>query len=380
MIFENLEIAGGTAETDSLGGTTNAEGGGILSAGTLTLDDVLVFNNIAEATVAGEAAYGGGIYSTGTLTVQGGSVIEENNAIAATSPILGTGGYAYGGGIYSDTDNSVAINDATISDNSALAGAGAAGVGGDGGVGGTGYGGGVYINNTATASDVLNDDTITGNAADGGDGGTGDTGFIGGVAGFAQGGGVYVAAGPTTISGSTLSSNTVNGGTGQFGTTYGVGGSAFGGGAEINGAGSQLLNDTIYGNTITSGSGSTAGSSYGGGINDDSTGLTFVNVTVAANSAVVVAPVGGGTAGTPQGGGINNYLDDDSALDLYNTLDATNTGGTSPDFNGTAAIAESNLLGDGTDAVGFSTPSDHNQVGTQRFTDQSVVRPRRANQ
>ena len=71
VIFENLEIAGGTAETDSLGGTTNAEGGGILSSGTLTLDDVLVFNNIAEATVAGEAAYGGGIYSTGTLTVQG---------------------------------------------------------------------------------------------------------------------------------------------------------------------------------------------------------------------------------------------------------------------------------------------------------------------
>ena len=74
--------------------------------------------------------------------------------------------------------------------------------------------------------------------------------------------------------------------------------------------------------------------------------------------------MGGGTVGTAQGGGINNYLDDDSALDLYNTLDATNTGGTSPDFNGTAAIAESNLLGDGTDAVGFSTPSDHNQVGT----------------
>ena len=125
-----------------------------------------------------------------------------------------------------------------------------------------------------------------------------------------------------------------------------------------------MLNDTIYGNTITSGSGSTSGSSYGGGINDDSTGLTLVNVTVAANSAVVVAPVAGGTPGTPQGGGISNYLDDDSALDLYNTLDATNTGGTSPDFNGTAAIAESNLLGDGTDAVGFSTPSDHNQVGT----------------
>ena len=156
----------------------------------------------------------------------------------------------------------------------------------------------------------------------------------------------------------------MTGGTGQVGEVYGVGGSVFGGGAEINGTGSQLLNDTIYGNQITSGSGSTSGSAYGAGVNDASGGLTFVNVTVAANVAALVAPAAGGTAGTPFGGGINNYLGLDPALDLYNTLDATNTAGASPDFNGTAAIANSNFIGNGNDAVGFGTASDDNQVGS----------------
>lgn len=105
----------------------------------------------------------------------------------------------------------------------------------------------------------------------------------------------------------------MTGGTGQVGEVYGVGGSVFGGGAEINGTGSQLLNDTIYGNQITSGSGSTSGSAYGAGVNDASGGLTFVNVTVAANVAALVAPAAGGTAGTPFGGGINNYLGLDPA-------------------------------------------------------------------
>jgi hypothetical protein len=364
VIFENLEITGGTAETDSAGGTSQADGGGILNAGTLTLTGVEVDHSMALATTAGESASGGGIYSTGTLTVQGGSMIDHDRVDAATGPAAGTGGYAYGGGIFTDTDDKVQINDTTISNDAAVAGGGAAGTGAAGGVGGTGYGGGVYIGNTGTDSVVLNDDTIMANSADGGDGGTGDVGFNGGVAGFAQGGGVYVGVGPTTISNSTLSGNFVNGGTGESGLTYGVGGFAFGGGAEINGTGSQLLNDTIYGNSIISGSGSIAGNSFGAGINDDSGGLSIVNVTVAANTASVVAPVVGGTAGTPQDGGINNYVNNDPALDIYNTIDATNTAGTSPDFNGTAAIANSNFIGDGTGSAGFSTPSDNNQVGT----------------
>jgi hypothetical protein len=95
--------------------------------------------------------------------------------------------------------------------------------------------------------------------------------------------------------------------------------------------------------------------------------LTIVNSTVAANTAAVVAPVSGGTAGTPFGGGIDNNTSEtpgDLALDVYNTLDATNTAAGSPDFKGTAAIANSNLLGDGTGAVGFGVVSDNNQVGT----------------
>jgi hypothetical protein len=364
VIFRNVELTGGLAETDSSGGSTEADGGGLLSAGNVTLDGVQVDHNRALENTAGENASGGGIYSTGTLTIEGGSSIDYNRTDAATGPAVGTGGYAYGGGIFTSTDDSVAIDDATINNNAAAAGAGAPGIAAVGNTGGTAYGGGVYINNTATSSVFMNDDVLTANSADGGDGGNGDTGFNGGVAGFAQGAGVCVATGPTTISGTTLYANVVNGGTGGTGTTYGLGGFAFGGGAEINGTGSQLLNDTIYGNSAIGGSGSTSGNSFGGAVNDDSGGLTFVNVTAAANASSAVAPVAGGTAGTTQAGGINNYLGNDPALDLYNTLDATNTATVSPDFNGTAAIAVANFIGDGTGAVGFGTPSDDNQVGT----------------
>ena len=178
VVFEDLEITGGTAETDAADGTTSAAGGGILNAGTLTLNSVEIDHNTALESTVGEAAYGGGIYSSGALTVEGGSVISNNNADAAIGPGGGTGGYAYGGGIFSQTDDPVTINDTTISSNLAMAGAGANGVAAAGGTGGTGYGGGVVIDNTATASDVMSDDTISANTAEGGNGGTGATGSM----------------------------------------------------------------------------------------------------------------------------------------------------------------------------------------------------------
>ena len=63
VIFENLEITGGTAETDASGGTTEAEGGGILNQGNLTLNNVAVIGNTAKATLPGESAFGGGIFT-----------------------------------------------------------------------------------------------------------------------------------------------------------------------------------------------------------------------------------------------------------------------------------------------------------------------------
>ena len=47
VVLQNLEITGGTADTDAAGGTTAADGGGILNAGTLTLTSVEVDHNKA---------------------------------------------------------------------------------------------------------------------------------------------------------------------------------------------------------------------------------------------------------------------------------------------------------------------------------------------
>jgi hypothetical protein len=161
------------------------------------------------------------------------------------------------------------------------------------------------------------------------------------------------------IGDSLLSLNSVKGGNGGTGTSVGHGGYAYGGGAEIDGPGSKLLNDTVQGNTLTPGASSTdSGSSYGGGIDDDSTGLTLVNDTVAGN----VANFSGGTS-VAEGGGIDNHLGADSLLDVYNTLVATNTATTGPDFSGTAAVAQSNLIGNGTGTTSFAGPNDNNQVG-----------------
>ena len=369
VIFENLEITGGTADTDSTGGTTEADGGGILNLGTLTLTSVEVDNNTASEPTAGEDAVGGGIYSAGTLTIQGGSVISDNTADAASGTSTMSGGDAHGGGIFSATAAPLKITGATVSGNAALGGTGADGSGGDGQTGGMAEGGGVYIVNSGTTNAQLKNVTIAENMAVGGGGGAGSAGFGGGTGGIAAGGGVFVNyLGPVSITNTTISGNSATSGTGGSGTTAGLGADAYGGGIEISSSGSQMLNDTVYGNTATGGSGSTSGNVYGGGIEDEtgiSTGLTIVNCTVAANAALALAPVSGGTPGTPHGGGIDNdYVLSDSHLVVYNTLDATNTATGSPDFAGAAAIANSNLIGDGTGATGFSTPGDNNQVGT----------------
>ena len=100
--------AGADVSIDSLtimNGGNVADGGGIFSAGNLTLTLVDVTGNIA-------AQRGGGIFSAGSLaltacTVAGNSVIATLDAPTAT-----------GGGLASDSDGgTIAITDSTFADN-----------------------------------------------------------------------------------------------------------------------------------------------------------------------------------------------------------------------------------------------------------------------
>ncbi|HEY1785997.1 MAG TPA: Ig-like domain-containing protein, partial [Pirellulales bacterium] len=347
VVFENVEITGGTAETDNTGGTNQAEGGGILNQGTLTLDNVAVVNNTAKATLAGEAAFGGGIFSTGALTINGltpgASQIAGNLAVgfAGTDGVdAGEGGFGEGGGIYASTSAQIQIAGTEIANNSAVGGAGATTTTTETDYAGFGIGGGLYLAyNGAAPTTLLNDDTISGNEAIGGHGGTGGTGLDGGTGGFGYGGGIateyatygtYVTGLPIAITNSTISGNTALSGTGGSAGSGGAapGGTdgAFGGGVENGVTGTELFNDTIFGNTASGGTGYTAG----GGIDDDSNGMLIVNATVAENSAQAASGY------TSYGGGIDNDGNTDTALQIQNSLVANNTAGDGTDFYGDA--------------------------------------------
>src|SRR5262249_50595254 len=103
-VFRNLTIRNGYAQDDGVPGiplvTPDARGGGILNAGTLTLDHVDVTGNTASGAngvnggmlsdgSAGKAAEGGGIYSTGSLSLVD-STVDHNTA---------NGGYGGNGGM-----------------------------------------------------------------------------------------------------------------------------------------------------------------------------------------------------------------------------------------------------------------------------------------
>jgi hypothetical protein len=355
VILENLEITHGDATTDSSGGTTAAEGGGILNEGSLTLNAVTVSGNTAVAPAAGFNAYGGGVFNNGgALTIEGGSVITGNTASG------GAGGNAFGGGVYSE-NGPVVIKDSQITTGNAAIGG--SGNGAPGGAPGLADGGGVLI--TSASSATLDDDTISGNSATGGRGATGAAGANGGAGATGSGGGIYLF-GPGQITNTTINGNTASGGLGGLpgtgaGTQEGNGGEADGGGVLADGP-AKLVNDTIEGNTAqgaNSGDSSLAstslgGKAFGGGIDDLSTGMKIVNATIANN--IAMGGKGGASAlATSSGGGIANgpVGTSDPKLQVVNTLLVTNHALAGPDFFGAANSTDSNLIDDLGGATGF---------------------------
>jgi len=221
------------------------------------------------------------------------------------------------------------------------------GVGQSGGPGLPASGGGIYNSGTLTVSNCW----LTGCVALGGNGGRGGDNPVGaafapgngGAGGEAAGGGIYNAAGPTTLFlvGCTLSANHAIGGNGgaggnnlnaavaESGGTGGAGADSYGGGIFSDGPG--VTSCTFSGNfavggagghggntmaVFTGGTGGNGGIGHCGGI---STGL-FVELhssTIVLNQGVG-GPPGPGGSGTPNGasgsvgsgygGGICGYI------------------------------------------------------------------------
>jgi hypothetical protein len=209
--FEDLTIQNGAATEDGQSGpaSTEADGGGILArdVNRVTLNDVVLQNNVAQG-FPGDDAKGGGVYfstSDGLLTITN-SVIQNNKALGSTTQ---TG--VKGGGVY--TDNPAAISGSTLSGNLAS--------------GDFADGGGAWFANQA----VLVNSTVAGNVAS-----------VAGIsANGAHGGGLFFSKGPATLTNVTVAYN----------QAQGPGGSTGGGIEQVSGANPRvtLVNTLVARNT-----------------------------------------------------------------------------------------------------------------------------------
>jgi hypothetical protein len=346
--MHNLTVTGGHAP-DGTGGTAGANsssgdggaggpggagenGGGILNAGTLTLDHVAVTDNLAgnagdggrggDATgptgnggaggAGGAGGLGAGVYNSGTANVENSTFSHNNN-------IPGPGGGSFVGG-----DGGSGAQGGKSTD----------GTGGKGGASGaSGDGGGVYNTGTVVVdSTTIDDNYAAGDDGSGGFGGNGTPGAAGG-AGSAGGwgGGVASVGGSVSVSNSTIVANRAGraGNGGDGGTTNndlqagGAGGNAGDGG---NGGGvwiqdpptlpspsvPVLLGDTITGNQTGSpgdiGDGGNAGGIQGpngkpgtpgisGGVFDQPTSPFDRSKAVVLQNTLLASDAGGNCGG-----------------------------------------------------------------------------------
>lgn len=145
VTFQDLIIEGGQAQDDrsagAVAGSTDAEGGGILDdGGNVTLSNVVLQDNAADAGPSFDAR-GGGVYAEkgGSLTIQS-SVLQADGAFGGNAGSSdGNGGTAEGGGIYSSGPTNIA--NSSVKDN--VVTGGDASTSGKGS-GGAALGGGIF--------------------------------------------------------------------------------------------------------------------------------------------------------------------------------------------------------------------------------------------
>jgi hypothetical protein len=305
---------GGSATSSQPAGNA-PDGGAILSAGALYLEETVVSGNAtgkggdassspSSNTSGGNGGNGGGVASTGTLVIFDSSTISGNvtgnGGVGgpSTSPTsAGPGGNGGSGGAIFSPSSPVSIYGSMVSGN----------VTGDGGVGGRptgagtgasggngGRGGGVSAPSLTTVEAGIQGN-LTGNGGQGGTGGAGGNGGPGGNGG--DGGGTYTSpvAGKgslTTYYSSVLGNTTGSGGAGGNGGpggSQGVAGSGGNGGGHAAAPGSTL---TLKQGSITynsTGSGGKGGAVYWAG-----SSLTINGTQISNNSQPQCVPTAAG--------------------------------------------------------------------------------------
>lgn len=363
-------------------------GGGILNAGSLSIESGTVIEDNTAAAGAGIYNFGGslqidGAVISGNVAGSGGGAIYNTSggSVAITASTLSANQAAYGGGIYL-RGGSVTLLDTSIANNTAtFEGGGMMNIGGSvkiaggsvtdnlaDGTGSTSGGGAFYNQVNYSSSSAGGTLTITGTT-------------ISANRAVSGGGGIFVYSGALTLNYATLAGNSAGGDGGGI-YNYNPADQAF---SANSTATATLLGVTFSGNTA----------SIGGAIENDDT-LSFTNTTIADNSATngagidnagtltaVNATIAYNTVTTGgSGGGLNVEPGGDAIL--FNSIIALNTvnGGSADDIAGTADSASSyNLIGQG--GSGGLVDSQGNQVGVDSTSLLSVcwaitaARPRR---
>ncbi len=260
----------GTADVAISGGTfdnnTAVEGGALWNnGGTMTIDDAVISNNVANGGDAdagdADAQGGGGVFNqAGTVIVSGGTRIAGNMA---------AGDVSSGGGVFTNEGTTLTVTDAQISGNSANR-----------------AGGGIEVRDGASAE--LADMSLSGNIANttaGGGGGNGgglhvsgdsdvtvQTSVVANNRAASEGGGLWNNQGVMTVAATSIVSNTASGDE-----------ATQGGGGLYNQDGVGTLNITdsrVVGNVAdgTSGSG-------GGILNSEGATTNVTSSTISANTA-----------------------------------------------------------------------------------------------
>ncbi|HSB29671.1 MAG TPA: choice-of-anchor Q domain-containing protein [Pyrinomonadaceae bacterium] len=412
VTFQDLVIQNGEAADDGTSGastnpaaaTTNGSGGGILNnGGTLTLTNVAVEQCqalgrgapnsqpqfVLEARGAGLASLGNGTVVITSSTFSGNTAHGGDGPAGVNNNV---GSNAKGGGIYFeggnlsvegsrfDTDAAHGGNGGSVDQNGMT----------NGGFGGLAQGGGVWVGGGTVS---INNTTFESTSAVGGNSGNGGNGAE--PAGGADGGGVY-SLGSTTVSNSTFHLSSATGGRGgdAFGSSClgahnaGDGGGARGG-AIFGDGGSLVINTaTFANNSVTGGNGGDGGQTNGACGSHGQGGFAFGGAVTNNNAATINLKHGtlslnnaqAGNTGVNQGGankparlvaeGTGGGIRvGPAAITLENTIIAANTaangaGDTTgaptpgPNVDGTVTSNGHNLIGDATEATGFTGTGD----------------------
>ena len=373
VTMQGFTITNGNAFDAANSDGPTSTGGGIRDQGntSLTLANMVIANNVANADGGGVVMEDTVNIGTWTLTITGSTISNNHSGdagggvdtdgtgtvVISDSTVTGNTDVNQGAGVYIDTvavgttfpGASMNMTGTTVSNNQALAN------------GVTGSGGG--ISNAGGGIMTITSGTISNNFSGGSGGGFSDENNVGTLvvsnslflanSAVADGGGIQEGGPSTTITNTAVQGNTASGtGGGLFlnGTNVSLQSSTIngntavggGGGLEIQttgpgAAGTTITNSTITADTAT-GDAATATTANGGGIEAPATtftgDLTLLNDTINGNSAT-------------NGGGV--FWDGSTGtFTLQNTIVAANSAGTGPDANnpsGTFTDNGGNLIG-----------------------------------